>query len=84
MDNFIASQKETHIGIGDWPRGFIVGVLHSKGITLASLAKDNNLGSRTLSNTFCRKWPKGERIIAGALGVRPCEIWPSRYTSAEY
>ncbi|WP_162265502.1 helix-turn-helix domain-containing protein, partial [Salmonella enterica] len=26
-----------------------------------------------------RRWPKGERLIAEALGVAPEKIWPSRY-----
>ncbi|WP_249891443.1 helix-turn-helix domain-containing protein [Mixta hanseatica] len=25
------------------------------------------------------RWPKGERLIAEALGVAPEQIWPSRY-----
>jgi Ner family transcriptional regulator len=26
-----------------------------------------------------RPWPKGEWLIANAIGVHPAEIWPSRY-----
>ncbi|WP_233358209.1 helix-turn-helix domain-containing protein [Vibrio cholerae] len=26
-------------------------------------------------------WPKGERIIAEAIGMTPQEVWPSRYRS---
>lgn len=33
----------------------------------------------TLTNALARPWPKGERIIAQAIGVSPAEIWPSRY-----
>ena len=25
------------------------------------------------------KYPRGEKIIADALGLKPHEIWPSRY-----
>ncbi|KFD16168.1 Ner family regulatory protein [Rahnella aquatilis CIP 78.65 = ATCC 33071] len=35
---------------------------------------------RLLPNALTRKWPKGERLIAEAMGVRPELIWPSRYT----
>ncbi|EEJ2444476.1 helix-turn-helix domain-containing protein [Salmonella enterica subsp. enterica serovar 13,23:y:e,n,z15] len=31
------------------------------------------------SSSFC-PWPKGERLIAEALGVAPEKIWPSRYS----
>ncbi|MCI4175519.1 helix-turn-helix domain-containing protein, partial [Dickeya dianthicola] len=27
--------------------------------------------------------PKGEKLIAEALGVSPAEIWPSRYRKPE-
>ncbi|GKX57363.1 hypothetical protein SOASR030_34750 [Leminorella grimontii] len=37
------------------------------------------LASSTLANALMRRWPKGERLIAAALGVEPGEIWPSRY-----
>ncbi|GKX59582.1 helix-turn-helix domain-containing protein [Leminorella grimontii] len=32
-----------------------------------------------LANALARRCPKGGRLIAGALGVAPEEIWPSRY-----
>lgn len=37
------------------------------------------LASSTLANALTRHWPKGERLIAEELGVRPEQIWPSRY-----
>ncbi|WP_404873652.1 transcriptional regulator [Klebsiella pneumoniae] len=38
-------------------------------------------GNRKKSMIFAlnRRWPKGERLIAEALGVAPETIWPSRY-----
>ncbi|ROD80150.1 hypothetical protein C4Z03_027390 [Klebsiella pneumoniae subsp. pneumoniae] len=32
-----------------------------------------------MNNALDRRYPKGERIIASAIGVEPSEIWPSRY-----
>ena len=32
-----------------------------------------------LANALTRPWPKGELIIANALGTDPWVIWPSRY-----
>ncbi|MEA6566310.1 helix-turn-helix domain-containing protein, partial [Salmonella enterica subsp. enterica serovar Muenster] len=32
-----------------------------------------------LTTAFNRRWPKGERLIAEALGIAPEQIWPSRY-----
>ncbi|MBN3116614.1 helix-turn-helix domain-containing protein [Pectobacterium brasiliense] len=34
-----------------------------------------------IDNFLTRHWPKGERLIACALGKQPEEIWPSRYQS---
>ncbi|EAA7245478.1 hypothetical protein BVD23_22360 [Salmonella enterica] len=33
----------------------------------------------TLANALYRHWPKGEKLIADALGVTPEQIWPCRY-----
>ncbi|EJJ4226709.1 helix-turn-helix domain-containing protein [Salmonella enterica] len=41
------------------------------------------LASSTLANTLNRHWPKGESLIAEALGVTPEQIWPSRYRKPE-
>ncbi|HBY9734397.1 TPA: transcriptional regulator [Klebsiella pneumoniae] len=51
----------------------------TKGTTLASLSRNSGLNARTLNNALDRRYPKGERIIASAIGVEPSEIWPSRY-----
>ncbi|VEA63592.1 DNA-binding transcriptional regulator Nlp [Serratia plymuthica] len=40
------------------------------------------LSSSTLANALVRPWPKGEWMIAEAVGVRLAEIWPSRYYDA--
>ncbi|EJD6685710.1 TPA: helix-turn-helix domain-containing protein, partial [Klebsiella pneumoniae] len=33
----------------------------------------------TLANALLRPWPKGEKLIADAMGISPEIIWPSRY-----
>jgi len=43
------------------------------------LSRQSGLNSRTLNNALDRRYPKGEKIIAGAIGVEPRTIWPSRY-----
>ncbi|WP_159126836.1 helix-turn-helix domain-containing protein, partial [Escherichia coli] len=39
----------------------------------------NGLSSSTLANALTRDWPRGEIIIANAIGEEPQEIWPTRY-----
>lgn len=63
----------------DWHNADIIAALKKKGTSLAAVSRLAGLSSSTLSNAMTRKWPKGERLIAEAIGVRPEVIWPSRY-----
>ncbi|WP_373100828.1 MULTISPECIES: helix-turn-helix domain-containing protein [Pasteurellaceae] len=67
--------------INDWERIDIIYALKKKGTTLAALSRQSGLNSRTLNNALERRYPKGERIIATAIGVTPEIIWPSRYAN---
>lgn len=67
----------------DWHRADIVAALHKRGTTLRKLAKLHEYASpTTLGQALNRPWPKGEKIIADAIGVHPSIIWPSRYPDA--
>lgn len=63
----------------DWHQAEISAELKKIGISVAALSKKNGLSRHTLRNVFYRHYPKGERIIAQAIGVEPKDIWPSRY-----
>ena len=63
----------------DWHRQDILAAVRKNNFSMASLARHNNLAASTLYNALERKWPKGEQIIAKAIGVTAAEIWPSRY-----
>lgn len=63
----------------NWHPADIIASLRKKGTTLAALSRQSGLQSSTLANTLTRPWPKGEYIIAQALGVHPADIWPERY-----
>lgn len=65
----------------DMHRIDIVAALHKKGLTIKGLSIKSGLAPTTLSNALNRPWPKGEGIIADALGVEASDIWPSRYTN---
>ena len=62
-----------------WHKADIIAALHKKGTSLAALSREAGLSSSTLANALGRPWPKGEAIIAKAIGVPPEEIWPERY-----
>ncbi|GGX82847.1 Mu-like prophage FluMu DNA-binding protein Ner [Litchfieldella qijiaojingensis] len=64
----------------DWHRADIVAAVHKAGWTLRKLAAYHGYKqATTLSVALDRPWPKGECIIASAIGVDPAAIWPSRY-----
>jgi len=54
-------------------------MLWERGFTLRSLSRSSGLASKTLGTALHRPWSRGESIIAGALGVAPEVIWPTRY-----
>ena len=64
----------------DWHQADIIAAIKKKGTTMAAVSRRAGLSSSTLSNALTRKWPKGERLIAEAIGVKAEAIWPSRYT----
>jgi Ner family transcriptional regulator len=63
----------------DWHTIDIVAALHKRGYTMRKLSVQAGLRPDTLKNALNRSYPKGERIIAGALNIEPALIWPSRY-----
>ncbi len=63
----------------DWHNADIIASLRKKGTTLAALSRASGLSSSTLANALVRPWPKGEWLVASAIGIHPSEIWPSRY-----
>ncbi|CAM3856259.1 helix-turn-helix domain-containing protein [Rahnella victoriana] len=67
----------------DWHPADIIAALRKKGTTLAAVSRAAGLSSSTLSNALSRPWPKGEMLIAQAIGVQPSLIWPSRYFDQE-
>lgn len=67
----------------DWSRKRIVYELHERNITLKSLSVKAGLSPSTLKNALRMSYPKGERIIAEAIGVPPQMIWAKRYAERE-
>ncbi|MGE4406454.1 helix-turn-helix domain-containing protein [Pseudomonas sp.] len=64
----------------DWHRADIVAALRKAGWSLRRLATHHGYASpTTLSVAMERPWPKGQQLIADAIGIDPAEIWPSRY-----
>ncbi|MBJ4954961.1 helix-turn-helix domain-containing protein [Salmonella enterica subsp. enterica serovar Goldcoast] len=67
----------------DWHSADIIAALKKQGTSLSAVSRNSGLASSTLANALTRRWPKGERLIAEALGTAPEHIWPSRYCNPE-
>lgn len=63
----------------DWHPADIIAALHKRGTSLAAVSREAGLSSSTLANALSRPWPKGELLIARAIGVDAADIWPGRY-----
>lgn len=63
----------------NWHQADVVAALRKAGWSLRRLSKHHGYNPTVLSNVLNRDWPKGERIIAEAIGVDPATIWPERY-----
>ncbi len=66
----------------DWHSADIIAALKKRGTSLSAVSRKSGLASSTLANALNRRWPKGERLIAEALGIAPEQIWPSCYLRA--
>ncbi|POE40857.1 helix-turn-helix domain-containing protein [Pectobacterium odoriferum] len=64
----------------DWHPADIIAALKKRGTSLVAVSRNAGLASSTLANALQRHWPKGERLIAEALGLSPEHVWPSRYS----
>lgn len=65
----------------DWSKAKIRYAVHSRGLTFKELALRNGYRSvDAISQCLHRPYPKAQRLLAEAIGERPENIWPSRYT----
>ena len=67
----------------DWEAIDFVIAFRARGLTWAKLSANAGYKNTGLRNVVDRRWPKGERVVAEALGVSPDAIWPSRYPSRQ-
>ncbi|MEI7240175.1 MULTISPECIES: helix-turn-helix domain-containing protein [Pectobacterium] len=65
----------------DWHPADIIAALKKWGKSLTAVSRNAGLASSTFANALKRHFPKGERLIAEALGSSPEQVWPSRYNT---
>jgi Ner family transcriptional regulator len=76
---FMISFMDTkqHEQTGDWHPADVVAELRKRGTSLRKIAKANAYSH--IQGALTRSWVGPEKLIAAAIGLRPEEIWPSRY-----
>ncbi|PWW41593.1 Nlp family transcriptional regulator [Idiomarina loihiensis] len=76
------SRKKTRMAPGpasDMHPADIKCALEKAGWTLRQLSKKHGFSPNVVGRAFRRRYPKAQEIIAEALGMKPWDIWPSRY-----
>ena len=68
----------------DWHRADIIAALKKQGWSIRALAAQANVHPTTLYSALVKPYPKIERVIADALGMRPEQIWPQRYAARNF
>lgn len=63
----------------NWHPADIGAALKKRGWSLRRLSAHHGYSPTVLETSLRRGWPKGERLIAEAIGVPPEEIWPERF-----
>lgn len=72
--------KDENSQAKDWHPADIVAALRKNGWSISALSRYQGYKAPgTLRRAIEKRWPKGEQIIAEAIGLRPEQIWPSRY-----
>jgi len=66
----------------DWHPADIKAALAKKGYTFARIAREHGYCSNSPNSVLWVGWKPMERIVADIIGVKPEEIWPSRYGAA--
>jgi Ner family transcriptional regulator len=65
----------------NWHPADIGAALKKRGWSYRRLSVHHGYSPTVFAAVVQRPWPKGERLIADAIGVPPAEIWPERYAA---
>jgi Ner family transcriptional regulator len=65
----------------DWHPADIKAALQKAGTSMQQLSLRNGLCGHAVRVALDRPYPKAEKIIADALGLKPEDIWPERWAA---
>lgn len=66
----------------DWHPEDIKAAIRKTGTTMSAISRAAGLSDGAAKRALDIPWPRAEAIIATRLGLRPQDIWPSRYDAA--
>jgi Ner family transcriptional regulator len=55
--------------------------LRARGTSLAKLSRELGVSDTAVKNAKRTAYPRMERAIASALGLRPADLWPERWNT---
>lgn len=76
--------KNTPAEPQDWHRADVIAALKKLGWSVRELSRQAGMAETTLYTALRQPYPRGERIIAQAIGVKPEDIWPQRYAARNH
>ena len=79
MNTTARRKKQAPASREDWHPADIVAALRKAGWSLRRLSVHHGYYPTAMSRVTQSPWPKGERLIAEAIGIQPEEIWPERH-----
>lgn len=63
----------------DWHNADVIAAIRKTGTNISQLSLQAGIGYGVLRNALFKPYPTYERLIAAHLGLKPQDIWPSRY-----
>ncbi len=65
----------------DWHPADVIAALKKRGVSLRQLARDHDYSH--IDRVLTSPWLAAEKLVADALGLKPSDLWPSRYLNPE-
>jgi len=73
------TRHKRHFSASDWHPADVVAAVRKAGWSLRQASLAHGLTAGNLSKALRRSYPAAEERIAAIIGVKPHDIWPSRY-----
>lgn len=83
MSTFEGHDRVPQEEVPDWHPADVLAALKKRGLSLAGISIANGYHATAAGKALKRSWPAMEALIAEAIGMKPEQIWPSRYLDGQ-